>query len=37
MPAWKDVLSDDEIDAIITWLTSLWPDQIYQHWREMFN
>ena len=34
MPSWKDKLSDEEIGAIIFWLTSLWPDEIYASWLE---
>lgn len=32
MPAWEGKLGDDEILAIIQWITSLWPDEIYQAW-----
>ncbi len=34
MPAWKEKLSDEEIDAIIDWIISRWPDEIYRTWRE---
>ena len=34
MPAWKDSLSDDEIFSVIVWITSLWPDEIYDAWIE---
>ncbi len=34
MPPWKDELSRDQILAIIIWLSSLWPDEIYQVWHE---
>jgi mono/diheme cytochrome c family protein len=37
MPPWKDKLSNDEIFAIIIWLTSLWPDEIYQTWLQRNN
>ena len=37
MPSWKDKLSDEEIGAIIFWLTSLWPDEIYASWLERNN
>lgn len=33
MPAWKDKLSDQDIDDIIAWFQSQWPDQIYQAWQ----
>jgi len=34
MPAWKDKLSDDDIFAIVMWLSSLWPDEIYEAWMQ---
>ncbi len=34
MPAWKDKLTQDERLAIIVWLTSLWPDEIYAFWEK---
>lgn len=35
MPAWGDELSDEEIDAIIAWFQSKWPDQVYAAWHRM--
>jgi len=35
MPAWGDKLSDEEIDAIIEWFMSKWPDQVYAAWQQM--
>lgn len=35
MPAWKGRLSRQEIEAVITWLQSKWPQPIYEAWREM--
>ncbi|HUX64483.1 cytochrome c [Sulfuricella sp.] len=32
MPAWQGKLSDQEIDEVITWITSLWSDAIYLQW-----
>ena len=32
MPAWEDKLSDDDVFSIILWLSSLWPDEIYNAW-----
>ena len=32
MPGWKDKLSDDEIESIILWFQSKWPDELYQAW-----
>ncbi len=37
MPAWQDTLDDEQIDAIITWLTSLWPDEPYEIWMTQIN
>jgi mono/diheme cytochrome c family protein len=33
MPAWKDRLSDAEIDEIVTWFQALWPADVYAKWR----
>jgi mono/diheme cytochrome c family protein len=35
MPAWKDKLSDQEIDAVVEWFQSTWPDDVYAVWFEM--
>jgi mono/diheme cytochrome c family protein len=35
MPAWDDKLTDHEIDAVIAWFQSLWPDEVYAAWYEM--
>jgi mono/diheme cytochrome c family protein len=35
MPAWKDELSDQQIDDIILWFQSLWPDEVYATWYKM--
>ena len=35
MPEWKDKLSDHDIDAVIVWMLSLWPKEIYQAWLAM--
>ena len=32
MPAWGDKLNDQEIDSVIAWFQSRWPDEIYQAW-----
>ncbi|MGD8526471.1 MAG: cytochrome c [Thioalkalispiraceae bacterium] len=32
MPAWKDKLSDEQINAIIAWFQSKWSDEIYSAW-----
>ena len=35
MPAWKDKLSKEQIEATIMWFQSLWSDQVYAAWYEM--
>lgn len=35
MPSWRGKLSEPEVEAIITWFQSLWPDQVYVAWYEM--
>lgn len=32
MPPWNDKLSDAEIESIIHWFKSKWPDQLYEAW-----
>ena len=34
MPPWRGKLSEDDTFAIIIWLSSLWPDDIYNAWME---
>ena len=34
MPAWAEKLSDDEMLMIIQWITSLWPDELYDIWNQ---
>ena len=33
MPPFKDKLTAEEVDAIIAWFQSLWPDTVYATWR----
>ncbi|MFV1998216.1 MAG: cytochrome c [Acidiferrobacterales bacterium] len=35
MPPWQEKLTDTEIRAIIAWLQSRWPDELYQAWARM--
>jgi mono/diheme cytochrome c family protein len=35
MPPWKDRLSDQEINDIIIWFQSKWPDELYQAWQRI--
>ena len=32
MPAWKDELTDEEVFSVIMYLSSLWPEDLYQAW-----
>jgi len=34
MPAFKDTLADDEKNAVLTYIQSLWPEDIYKAWKE---
>jgi mono/diheme cytochrome c family protein len=35
MPAWQGKLSDDEIFSLIMYLSTLWPEELYQSWMEI--
>jgi len=35
MPAWQGKLSETEIEAVIEWFQSRWPDRVYAAWYEM--
>lgn len=35
MPAWGDKLSKQDIQAILVWLQSKWPEKTYQTWLEI--
>jgi len=35
MPAWRDRLTDEQIDDIIAWFQSQWPNQVYNAWYQM--
>ncbi len=37
MPGFKGKLSDTEIDAVIAFFQSLWPDEIYAKWAERYK
>lgn len=34
MPGFADKLSEGEIDAILAWVQSQWPDEVYAAWNE---
>lgn len=36
MPAWKDKLSDKEIESILVFIQAQWPDEIYAIWYENY-
>ena len=35
MPAWKETLSDQQIDDVIAWFQSLWSEEVYRAWYDM--
>lgn len=35
MPPWQGKLSDSDIDAVIAYFQSLWPDEIYAAWKDI--
>ena len=35
MPSWEGKLSRQEMDAILTWIQSKWPEEIYTNWLEI--
>lgn len=35
MPAWRGKLSEQDVEAILSWLQTLWPQQAYDAWREV--
>lgn len=35
MPAWKDKLSDADVEAIIDWIVARWPEEVYAAWLEI--
>jgi len=35
MPAWKEKLSDQQIEDVMAWFISKWPDQVYDAWFRM--
>lgn len=35
MPAWKGTLTDDDIEAVVAWIQSRWPEEIYRNWALM--
>ena len=37
MPPFKDVLSEEEKSAVLAYIKSLWPDELYAAWQERFG
>jgi mono/diheme cytochrome c family protein len=35
MPAWRDKLSEADIEAVIVWFQSLWQEEIYRAWQDI--
>lgn len=35
MPAWRGKLTSMEIDAVVAWFQSLWPQHVYDAWLDM--
>ena len=37
MPAWEDKLTEQQVDDVVVWIKSLWPDEIYATWYHNFE
>ncbi len=37
MPAWGALLSDTDINHILSYIKSLWPDEVYEIWRQQWG
>ena len=37
MPAWEGKLTDQQVDDVIIWIKSLWPDEVYDVWYKNFE
>jgi mono/diheme cytochrome c family protein len=35
MPAWKDKLSDKEIESVLAYIQSMWPEVVFNEWVEI--
>jgi mono/diheme cytochrome c family protein len=35
MPAWGDILNDEQIAALLTWMQSHWPERVYDAWYQI--
>ena len=37
MPAWEGILTEQQVDDIVVWIKSLWPEDIYTTWYHNFE
>lgn len=37
MPAWEGILTEQQVDDVVVWIKSLWPDEIYSTWFHNFE
>ena len=37
MPAWEGKLTEQQVDDVVVWIKSLWPDEIYDIWFKTFE
>lgn len=37
MPAWEGILTEAQVDDVVVWIKSLWPDEIYTTWYHNFE
>lgn len=35
MPAWKGRVADKDLDDLLTWMTALWPNDVYERWQAL--
>jgi len=35
MPPWRDKLSEQDVESVIAWFQSQWPDELYAAWARM--
>src|SRR3989344_7830834 len=35
MPAWKGTLTDDDIEAVVSWIQARWSEDVYKSWALM--
>lgn len=37
MPPWEGILTEQQVDDVVVWIKSLWPDEIYAMWYQNFE